>query len=89
RTSLNINAGICATFSFEHCVQAYLSILDSVNKGDLMRAQQNQQELAKICEQLQSDGNFFASLKQRLNVELSSKGLRFGHPRSPVWIPSN
>lgn len=86
RITLNIDAGICATFSLENCVQYYLSILDSVDKGDLIRAQQNQQMLAKTCEQLQMDGNFFHSLKQRLNGELSSKGLQFGSARSPVWI---
>ena len=87
RITLNIDAGICATFSLENCVQYYLSMLDSVDKGDLTRAQHNQQMLANTCEQLQMDGNFFHSLKQRLNQELSSKGLQFGNARSPVWIP--
>lgn len=87
---MNINAGICATFSLKNCVQSYLKILDSIDQGNLQEAQNYQQILAEFCQQLQSNGNFFSSLKQCLNDELSStKGLQFGRPRMPVWIPTN
>lgn len=86
KSSFNINAGICATFSSAVCTKAYLEMLQNVDQGNIQQARKNQDEIAEVCGKLQASGNFFASLKEMLNRDLASKSINLGSARIPVLI---
>lgn len=86
-TILGGEAAICASFSLAAPVAAYNVLVESLQTGEIGRARQAQLQIVHQIEQLKGNGNFFASLKAKLNEELVEAELFFGTPRAPVLIP--
>lgn len=84
-TSYGVKSAICSSFSLAECVAAYVSILEAVERNDLVQARKDQKLVADTCARLRST-NYFAALKAQLNEDLASEGIFVGKPRAPVLL---
>lgn len=86
KTSLNIDAAICATFNLEENCRSYLQMLDLIDRNSLLEARECQNKISKVCERLREGENFFQNLKTYLQRNLHSRGIQVGNVRSPISI---
>ena len=83
--SYGVKSAICSSFSLANCVGAYISLLEAVERNDLVQARKDQKLVADTCARLRST-NYFAALKSQLNEDLASLGIFVGKPRAPVLL---